>query len=67
MNQVENTLAKIKASRVNKTMEFQTIIDNAVKQLGCDANCVNNCSALALTIDTKAMCLDTCLCYATIT
>ena len=33
-------------------------------QLKCDANCVNTCAAAAPTIDTKARCLDTCLCYA---
>ena len=40
-------------------------MDSAVAQLNCDAACVNTCTAAALTIDAKARCLETCLCYAT--
>lgn len=41
------------------------MLDSAVAQLNCDATCVSTCTAAALTIDAKARCLDTCLCYAT--
>ena len=46
-------------------MEFQMMLDSAVAQLNCDATCVSTCTAAALTIDAKARCLETCLCYAT--
>jgi len=45
--------------------EFQLLLDATVSQLRCDATCVNSCVAAALTLDAKALCLDTCLCYAT--
>jgi hypothetical protein len=46
-------------------MEFQMMVESAVAQLNCDAACVSTCTAAALTIDAKAKCLDTCMCYAT--
>jgi hypothetical protein len=45
--------------------EFKLLLDATVSQLKCDAACVNTCVASALTLDAKALCLDTCLCYAT--
>ncbi len=45
--------------------EFQLLLDSTVSQLKCDAACVNTCVSAALTLDAKALCLDTCLCYAT--
>jgi hypothetical protein len=45
--------------------EFQLLLDATVSQLRCDAACVSTCVAAALTLDAKALCLDTCLCYAT--
>jgi hypothetical protein len=45
--------------------EFQLLLDATVSQLKCDAACVNTCVTAALTLDAKALCLDTCLCYAT--
>jgi len=45
--------------------EFQLLLDATVSQLRCDATCVSTCAAAALTLDAKALCLDTCLCYAT--
>ena len=45
--------------------EFQLLLDATVSQLKCDVACVNTCVAAALTLDAKALCLDTCLCYAT--
>ena len=45
--------------------EFKLLLDATVSQLKCDAACVNTCVAAALTLDAKALCLDTCLCYAT--
>ena len=45
--------------------EFQLLLDATVSQLRCDAACVSTCVATALTLDAKALCLDTCLCYAT--
>ncbi len=45
--------------------EFQLLLDATVSQLKCDVTCVNTCVAAALTLDAKALCLDTCLCYAT--
>ena len=45
--------------------EFQLLLDATVSQLKCDAACVSTCAAAAATLDAKALCLDTCLCYAT--
>jgi len=40
-------------------------LDSTVAQLKCDTACVNTCVSAATTLQAKALCLDTCLCFAT--
>ncbi len=64
-NSVTKTLTNYQTILNNQMAEFQLLLDATVSQLKCDVTCVNTCVAAALTLDAKALCLDTCLCYAT--
>lgn len=64
-NSVTKTLTNYQTILNNQMAEFQLLLDATVSQLKCDVACVNTCAAAALTLDAKALCLDTCLCYAT--
>jgi len=56
---------RVKLNTVTQVAEFQKTLDAAVAQLKCDPICINTCTLVALTVDAKAACLNTCMCYAT--
>jgi hypothetical protein len=56
-------MRKLVLSTTTTTTEFQTAIDDAATQLNCDKNCISQCTTFMMTLDTKARCLDRCLCF----
>lgn len=61
---IDISVDRLKIQKTVKDLELQEVMDNAVKQLGCDGICVNDCAALYKSVDQKLNCLDSCLCYA---
>ena len=64
-NSVTKTLTNYQTVLNNQMAEFQLLLDSTVSQLKCDVACVNTCVTAATTLNAKALCLDTCLCFAT--
>ena len=60
---VNSAVLSYQITMMNQLNDFTLVVNNEAAKLGCDALCVNPCTASAPTIDAKSACLTTCNCF----
>lgn len=61
--EVDKTIQRMLLSNHVKEEDFMKMIKSATQSLKCNENCVGPCALRMWTLEEKAECLHTCLCY----